>query len=264
MDGRVLIDGGACNPLPFDNVMECDITVACDVTGGPPRVSEKMPGLLECVVGAAQISMQSVIREKLKWHQPDVLVRPEINGVFILDFLKTQAILEANVGFKDDLKRRLDHVINTPFELPADLIAGRERSGEEGPRPRSRRYRNKPLAHGGRWARQRSGRRGRPRRPWGRRRRSRAGGCGRRRSRPRIRCRAPASRRDRSRSSRSLPEPLRRGADASTSACAVTSLQLARAVAAGGDDLAAAHQNGADRNLAALARGLRLAQAPAP
>ena len=62
--------------------------------------------------------MQSVIREKLKWHQPDVLVRPDINGVFIMDFLKTQAILEMNVAFKDDLKRRLELVINTPFELP--------------------------------------------------------------------------------------------------------------------------------------------------
>ena len=118
MDGRVLIDGGACNPLPFDNVMECDLTVACDVTGGPIE-EDRSPGLLDCVVGAAQISMQSVTREKLKWHQPDVLARPEINGVFILDFLKTEAILESNAAFKDDLKRRLDHVINTPFELPA-------------------------------------------------------------------------------------------------------------------------------------------------
>ena len=119
MDGRVLIDGGACNPLPFDNIAECDITVACDVTGGPLELPGKAPGLLECIVGAAQISMQSVIREKLKWHQPDVLARPEINGVFILDFLKTQTILDANAGFKDDLKRRLDHAINTPFELPS-------------------------------------------------------------------------------------------------------------------------------------------------
>jgi len=119
MDGRVLIDGGACNPLPFDNVSECDITVACDVTGGPLEMPGRSPGLLECVVGAAQISMQSVIREKLKWHQPDVLARPEIDGVFILDFLKTQAILDMNDAFKNDLKRRIDHAINTPFDLPA-------------------------------------------------------------------------------------------------------------------------------------------------
>jgi NTE family protein len=119
MDGRVLIDGGACNPLPFDNVAECDITVACDVTGGPLEVPGRSPGLLECVVGAAQISMQSVIREKLKWHQPHMLARPEINGVFILDFLKTEAILDMNAPFKDDLKRRLDHLINSPFEREA-------------------------------------------------------------------------------------------------------------------------------------------------
>ena len=111
--------------------------------------------------------MQSVIREKLKWHQPDVLVRPEINGVFILDFLKTQAILDMNVAFKDDLKRRLDHVINTPFELPPLSAPVAEEAREEAPPPPSRRYRNKPLAHGGRWARQRSGRRARPPPPLG-------------------------------------------------------------------------------------------------
>jgi hypothetical protein len=83
------------------------------------------------MVGAAQISMQSVIREKLRWHQPDVLVRPVINGVFILDFLKTKAILEMNVAFKDDLKRRLDHVINTPFDLPALSAAVEEKPAQK-------------------------------------------------------------------------------------------------------------------------------------
>jgi NTE family protein len=116
--GRLLIDGGACNPLPFEHVADCDISVACDVTGGPADHGRGRPRLLECVIGAAQIGMQSIIREKLRWHQPDVLVRPEVNGVFVLDFLKAQVILEANASLKDDVKRRLDHAINTPFELP--------------------------------------------------------------------------------------------------------------------------------------------------
>jgi predicted acylesterase/phospholipase RssA len=133
VNGRYLIDGGACNPLPFDHVADCAISVACDVAGGPTEAPDRQPGLIECVVGAAQISMQSVIREKLKWHQPDVLVRPEINGVFILDFLKTQAILDMNGSFKDDLKRRLDHVINTPFELPSLLPPVAEKSAKKGP-----------------------------------------------------------------------------------------------------------------------------------
>jgi hypothetical protein len=89
------------------------------VAGGPVAQPDRPPGLLECIVGAAQISMRSVIREKLKWHQPDVLVTPEINGVFILDFMKTQAILDMNAGFKDDLKRRLETAIDVPYALPA-------------------------------------------------------------------------------------------------------------------------------------------------
>ena len=135
VNGRYLIDGGACNPLPFDHLSGCAVTVASDVTGGP-GVLERSPRLLECIVGAAQISMQSVIREKLKQHQPDVLVRPEINGVFVMDFLKTQAILDMNVAFKDDLKRRLDRVVNTPFDDPVPSAAVAKEAAKKGGRGR--------------------------------------------------------------------------------------------------------------------------------
>jgi NTE family protein len=106
--GRVQIDGGACNPLPFDRIAENDLVIACDVAGGPTGQPSVLPRLMECVVGAAQISMQAIIAEKLRARHPDILVRPELLGVFVLDFLKTQAILDANVAFKDDLKRRIE------------------------------------------------------------------------------------------------------------------------------------------------------------
>ncbi len=125
---RVQVDGGAFNPLPFDHVGDADIVVACDVAGGPTGDPDKIPSLLETVVGASQVSMQAITAEKLKWHRPDILVRPEIAGVFVLDFLKTATILNNNIEMKDDLKRRLDHVINTPLdELPdySDLPAYR-------------------------------------------------------------------------------------------------------------------------------------------
>ena len=135
LNGRFLIDGGACNPLPFEHVADCDLTVACDVAGGPTGTPQRAaPGLMECIVGAAQISMQSVIREKLRWRQPDILVRPVINGVFILDFLKTQAILEMNGEFKDDLKRRIDRAVNTPFDEPASAPVPKEPAQKRGRR----------------------------------------------------------------------------------------------------------------------------------
>jgi NTE family protein len=134
LNGRVLLDGGACNPLPFEHVADCAITVASDVAGGPTEAATRQPGLLECVVGAAQISMQAVIREKLRRQQPTLLVRPDINGIFILDFLKTQAILDMNVGFKDDLKRRLDAAINAPADEPISAPIHEEAAQKRGRR----------------------------------------------------------------------------------------------------------------------------------
>ena len=108
IDGRMQIDGGAFNPLPFDHVSNCDLVVASDVAGGPVGEPDHYPSLLEVVVGAAQISMQAIMAERMKWHQPDILVQPDTNGVFVLDFFKTEMILDRNAGVKDDFKRRLE------------------------------------------------------------------------------------------------------------------------------------------------------------
>ena len=175
-----------------------------------------------------------------------------------MDFLKTQAILEMNVAFKDDLKRRLELIINTPFELPTLSAPVAEEAAQKRPPPPSRRYRSKPLAHGGRWARERTGPRARPRRPWGRRRRSRAGGCGRRKWPPRIRCRARASRRDRSPSAARSQSFVRPPRIASTSACAVTSASSRVRLPAEAMTSPSAHQHRADRDLSARAGRLRL------
>ena len=261
IDGRILIDGGASNPLPFEHVSDCDITVACDVTGGPTNGNGRgAPGLLECVVGAAQISMQSVIREKLRWHQPDMLVRPEINGIFVLDFLRTQSILDMNDGFKDDLKRRLDLVINTPFEEPSFSPPVEEEAAKK--------RRRRRLADSGvnLWRMVAGGRAKEAhavldrRRPWGRRLRNRAAGCARRKWPPRIRCRARASRRDRIPSaapSRAAPAAAR---IASTSACAVTSPSSRVRLPAAATTSPVADDDGADRHLAARAGRPRLLQ----
>ena len=128
INGRMQIDGGTVNPLPFDLVGDCDLVVASDVAGGPTGDPGRCPRLLETIVGAAQISMQAVTSEKLKWRQPDILVRPDINGVFVLDFLKSEAILKNNESLKDDVKRRLERAVLSPFAGPEARPAVRETS----------------------------------------------------------------------------------------------------------------------------------------
>ncbi|MBZ8133471.1 patatin-like phospholipase family protein [Afifella sp. IM 167] len=116
INGRLQIDGGAVNPLPIDLCLEQDLIIASDVAGGPTGDADKTPGLLETIIGTAQISMQAVQAEKLKRRKPDILFRPAINDFFVLDFLKTDQILAMNEPLKDDLKRRMEHMVDSPFE----------------------------------------------------------------------------------------------------------------------------------------------------
>jgi NTE family protein len=106
LDDRVLVDGGFVNPVPFDLVQPCaDVVAAIDVTAGAQQSRGKLPNLIEAIVGANQITLRSVFREKLKASAPDILIRPEIGGFRVLDFFRISEILAAAEPAKDEFKR---------------------------------------------------------------------------------------------------------------------------------------------------------------
>ncbi len=109
IDGRFLIDGGVTNPLPFDVIAEMtDVTVAVDVTGGPVRNSKReRPTSLEVVFAASQISQNAIIREKLKYRAPTILIRPPVDRFQILAFYKIDEILETAAPIKNELMEKL-------------------------------------------------------------------------------------------------------------------------------------------------------------
>ena len=109
LEGRVLIDGGYVNPVPYDVVMDrADITVAVDVTGDTRRrPGMRVPGTLEAVTGATQLLFHSITREKLKSIAPDIFIRPKVGDFAALDYFKISDILAAAQDAKDDLKRQL-------------------------------------------------------------------------------------------------------------------------------------------------------------
>ena len=115
LEGRVLIDGGYINPVPYDVVMDrADITVAVDVTGDPQRrPGARVPGTVEAVTGATQLLFHSITREKLKSVAPDIFIRPQVGGFAALDYFKIGEILNAARGAKDDLKRQLSQRLET-------------------------------------------------------------------------------------------------------------------------------------------------------
>jgi NTE family protein len=109
LDGRVLIDGGYVNPVPYDVIMDrADITVAVDVTGDTKRrPGTRIPRTLEAITGATQILFHSITREKLKLVAPDIFIRPEVGGFGALDYFKVREIFRAAEPAKEVLKTKL-------------------------------------------------------------------------------------------------------------------------------------------------------------
>lgn len=108
-EGILYIDGGICNPLPFDLIAPfCDLTVAVDVTGGPDTVGEPMPTPIEVMFGASQLMMHAITETKLRQKGPDLLLRPPVSRYRVLDFMKVAAILEGTKGLVDETKRKIE------------------------------------------------------------------------------------------------------------------------------------------------------------
>jgi NTE family protein len=109
LEGRLLIDGGYINPVPYDVVMgRADLTVAVDVTGDPKRrPGARAPKTFDLLTGATQILFHSITREKLKSLAPDIFIRPAVGGFAAMDFFHMPEILAAAEDAKQDLKRQL-------------------------------------------------------------------------------------------------------------------------------------------------------------
>ncbi|MEP9371209.1 patatin-like phospholipase family protein [Mesorhizobium sp. KR1-2] len=107
--GRLLIDGGIYNPVPFDLVeKDADIVIAVDVVGAPSVLRRKKPNSIDLMFGATQLMMQSIIAGKLEHNRPEILLRPPVSRFRVLDFLKVDAVMHETVAIKDELKRAVD------------------------------------------------------------------------------------------------------------------------------------------------------------
>lgn len=110
--GRILIDGGFVNPLPFDTLPETSaFTVAIDVSTGPEEGGTEMPSALEAVLGSTQITINSILTAKLQAGAPDLLIRPKVRQYRVLDFFKIDEILDDCQTVRDEVKRALDNYL---------------------------------------------------------------------------------------------------------------------------------------------------------
>ena len=106
-DGRVLIDGGGTNPLPYDVVEDCDITVAIDVMGYRNSLDNDAPNLFRAISGTFDIMQKSIIAEKIARRPPDIYIKPKIINISLLDFHEIDDILEQAFPAREKLRNEL-------------------------------------------------------------------------------------------------------------------------------------------------------------
>ena len=105
--GRVYVDGGLVDPVPFDLLHDrADVVVAVDVVGAPQN-GGKRPSSIDLMYGSTQLMMRAIIDAKQAATPPDVLLRPPVSGYRVLDFLRIEQLMADTAGFKEEAKREI-------------------------------------------------------------------------------------------------------------------------------------------------------------
>jgi NTE family protein len=111
---RILIDGGATNPLPFEELRgRADVVVAVDISGAPTDARRDIPSPWECMLATVLVMANAITAEKIKRGAPDLIVRPKVGAFRALDFLQASAILRAAEPVKAELKEKLAALLDT-------------------------------------------------------------------------------------------------------------------------------------------------------
>ena len=106
--GRVLVDGGLVNPLPYDVLMDaCDLVIAVDVQGRVSPRNGESPTYFETTFNSLQIMASTITRSQLDARPPDIYLAPDIRDIRVLDFYRFEDIFRQTESAKAELKREL-------------------------------------------------------------------------------------------------------------------------------------------------------------
>ena len=113
VDGQVLVDGGATNPLPFEHLRgRADVIVAVEISGPISADQREVPNALECLYATVLVMTHSIINEKLRHGAPDLFLQPKVGSFRALGFLQASAILRAADPVRAEFKEKLAKLID--------------------------------------------------------------------------------------------------------------------------------------------------------
>jgi NTE family protein len=108
IDGRVLIDGGTVNPVPWDLLFDdCSIVIAVDVSGVRSKPASGETGYFEILFNSIKLMQDAIIHEKLRYREPDIFIAPPIRDIRALEFYKAADVFEQALPAKKQLEAEL-------------------------------------------------------------------------------------------------------------------------------------------------------------
>lgn len=112
LDGRVLVDGGVVNNLPYDLLWkDCDIVIAIDVAPTRDPNENDVPNLIDATLGMFDILVDRVTDAMREERPPTLYVRPTLIGIRTLEFDKIDDVLEQAQPAMEDLRDRLRQLL---------------------------------------------------------------------------------------------------------------------------------------------------------
>jgi NTE family protein len=112
-DDRLLVDGGAVNPLPFDLLgNDCSAIIAIDVTGTLQTRTHVTPAFFDSIFRTFRVMGHAIIEEKLKRQPPDIYIKPDLRNLRTLDFEKYEEIYRQAAPAKEEFRRELDNLLS--------------------------------------------------------------------------------------------------------------------------------------------------------
>ncbi len=106
--GRVLVDGGAVNPIPFDVLpKDCDIVIAVDVSGVRSEPENGETSYFQALFNSVKVMQQAIVEAKREQNEPEIFIAPAVENVRALEFYRANEIYEQAKPSKEQLKRAL-------------------------------------------------------------------------------------------------------------------------------------------------------------
>ena len=110
--GKVLFDRDIVNLAPYDRLLDrAEFTIAADVSRAPNPGRHEIPSALESILGAFNIRQASALAEEMKYRKPDIYVHPEVQGVRMLGFNKTEEVFLQTGPTVELLRRQLKSMV---------------------------------------------------------------------------------------------------------------------------------------------------------